>query len=321
MSMKTGALHPALAPKKGIPAVLHEIRKNYLLFLMILPVVLYVLLFSYAPMVGIVLAFKKFNYTEGIFGSPWVNFDNFRYLIKGGVLWRTTRNTVLYNLAFMFIDVIAQMGVAIMLNEIAKKWFKKLSQSLMFLPYFISFVLVQSIAYAVFNYEYGMLNNLLKSMGLETVSVYTEPGYWPGLLTFFHVWKGLGYGVVVYLAAITGISSEYYEASTLDGATKWQQIRFITIPLLKPTAITLVLFAVGRIMKGQFELFYQLVGKNGLLYETTDIIDTYVFRTITQTFDPGMSTAAGLYQSLFGFVLIMTVNTIIKKVQPERALF
>ena len=288
---------------------------------MILPVILYVCLFNYAPMVGIILAFKKFNYTDGIFGSPWVGFKNFEYLVKGGVLWRTTRNTMLYNVAFMVLDMVSQMGVAIMLNEVRIKWFKKTSQSLMFLPHFISFVLVQSIAYAVFNYEYGMLNNMLRSIGAETVSIYTEPGYWPGILIFFHLWKGLGYGVVVYMAAITGISSEYYEAATLDGANKAQQIWYITMPLLKPTAITLMLFAVGRIMKGQFDLFFQLVGKNGLLYETTDIIDTYVFRSITQTFDPGLSTAAGLYQSLFGFVLIMVVNTIIKKVQPDYALF
>lgn len=314
----TKTINPSLRQRKGL---LHEIKKNRLLFLMILPVVLYVLLFNYAPMVGIILAFKKFNYTQGIFKSPWVGISNFRFLVKGGVLWRTTRNTVLYNLAFMVIDVFAQMGVAIMLNEITQKWFKKLNQSLMFLPYFISFVLVQSIAYAIFNYDYGMLNNLIASLGGEKVSIYTTAKYWPWILTFFHVWKGLGYGVVVYMAAITGISSEYYEAATLDGATKAQQIRYITMPLLKPTAITLMLFAVGRIMKGQFELFYQLVGKNGLLYETTDIIDTYVFRSITQTFDPGMSTAAGLYQSVFGFVLIMTVNTIIKKVQPDYALF
>lgn len=313
--------NPSLAPKRGFAAMGHEMKKNHLLFLMILPVILYVCLFNYAPMVGIILAFKKFNYTDGIFGSPWVGFKNFEYLVKGGVLWRTTRNTMLYNVAFMVLDMVSQMGVAIMLNEIRIKWFKKTSQSLMFLPHFISFVLVQSIAYAVFNYEYGMLNNMLRSIGAETVSIYTEPGYWPGILIFFHLWKGLGYGVVVYLAAITGISSEYYEAATLDGANKAQQIWYITMPLLKPTAITLMLFAVGRIMKGQFDLFFQLVGKNGLLYETTDIIDTYVFRSITQTFDPGLSTAAGLYQSLFGFVLIMVVNTIIKKVQPDYALF
>lgn len=156
---------------------------------------------------------------------------------------------------------------------------------------------------------------------MEAVNVYTNASVWPALLVFFHEWKGIGYGVVVYMAAITGISAEYYEAARVDGATKWQQIKLITLPLLKPTAITLFLFAVGKIMKGQFELFFQLVGKNGMLFEVTDIIDTYVFRTITQSFDPGMSTAAGLYQSAFGFILIMTVNTIVKKIQPDYALF
>ena len=181
--------NPSLAPKRGFAAIGHEMKKNHLLFLMILPVILYVCLFNYAPMVGIILAFKKFNYTDGIFGSPWVGFKNFEYLVKGGVLWRTTRNTMLYNVAFMVLDMVSQMGVAIMLNEVRIKWFKKTSQSLMFLPHFISFVLVQSIAYAVFNYEYGMLNNMLRSIGAETVSIYTEPGYWPGILIFFHLWK------------------------------------------------------------------------------------------------------------------------------------
>lgn len=307
--------------KRGWEAVKHELIKNRVLFLMILPVFIYVIIFNYAPMAGIVVAFKKFNYTDGIFNSPWVGFKNFEFLIKGGVLWRITRNTVLYNIAFMVVDMVAQISVAVMLNEITKKWFKKVSQSMMFLPYFISFVLVQSICYGIFSYEYGLLNNLLTNMGFDPINVYTNESVWPALLVFFHEWKGIGYGVVIYLAAITGISSEYYEAAQVDGATKWQQIKMITLPLLKPTAITLFLFSVGKIMKGQFELFYQLVGKNGMLYETTDIIDTYVFRTITQTFDPGMSTAAGLYQSVFGFILIMTVNHIVKKIQPEYALF
>jgi len=304
--------------KKGF---LYELRKNRVLFLMILPVILYALIFNYFPMLGNIVAFKKFNYTDGIFGSPWAGLSNFEFLIKGGVLWRTTRNTLLYNIAFMIIDVVSQMGIALMLNEIISTKFKKVCQSLMFLPYFISFVLVQSIAYGFFNYEYGIVNNVLTSLGMDPVNLYADPKVWPWLLIFFHVWKGLGYGVVIYMAAITGISSEYYEAATLDGATKWQQIRYITIPLLKPTAITLTMFSIGHIMKGQFELFYQLIGTNGLLYEITDIIDTYVFRSITQTFDPGMSTAAGLYQSVFGFVLIMIVNTVIKKIQPEYALF
>lgn len=307
--------------RRGVKGFLHELKRNRVMFLMILPVIIYVIIFSYLPMGGIVLAFKKFNYTDGILGSPWVGFDNFKFLVSGGILWRITRNTVLYNLAFMIMDIVAQIAVAVMLNEIGKKWFKKLSQSLMFLPYFISFVLVQSISYGIFSYEYGLLNNLLKSMGASPVNVYANKGIWPFLLVFFHEWKGLGYGVVVYLAAITGISGEYYDAARVDGASRWQQIKFITLPLLKPTAVTLFLFAVGKIMKGQFELFFQLVGRNGLLFETTDIIDTYVFRTITTSFDPGASMAAGLYQSFFGFVLIMIVNTIVKKLQPDYALF
>jgi putative aldouronate transport system permease protein len=314
--------HIPIAKKRhGLAAVGYEMRKNWLMWMMILPAVVFVVIFNYIPMAGIVVAFKKFNYTDGIFNSPWVGFDNFAFLVKGGVLWRITRNTVLYNIIFILVDMITQIAVAVMLNEVTQKWFKKFSQSMMFLPYFISFVLVQSIAYGIFSYEQGILNNILTNLGVDPVNVYTTKGVWPFILTFFHEWKGLGYGVVIYLAAITGISSEYYEAARVDGATKWQQIRLITLPLLRPTAITLFLFAVGKIMKGQFELFFQLVGRNGTLYEVTDIIDTYVFRTITQTFDPGMSTAAGLYQSLFGFVLIMVVNTTVKKIKPEYALF
>jgi putative aldouronate transport system permease protein len=307
--------------RTGWQRLKHDLKKNWVMWIMIVPVIIYVLIFSYAPMPGIILAFKKFNYRDGILGSPWIWFDNFEFLVKGGILWRLTRNTVLYNIVFMLADVVFQIAVAIMLNEIIQKWFKKLSQSLMFLPYFISWVLVQSIVYGIFSYEYGLLNNILKTIGADPVNIYAMGGIWPALLTFFHEWKGLGYGVVIYMAAITGISSEYYEVAKLDGATKWQQIRLITLPLLKPTAITLLLFAVGKIMKGQFELFFQLVGNNGTLFNVTDIIDTYVFRTITTNFDPGMSTAVGLYQSLFGFILIMTVNHIIKKVQPDYALF
>lgn len=307
--------------RTGIRAFGYDLKKNWVMWLMILPVLVYVIIFSYLPMGGIVLAFKNFNYRDGILKSPWVGFSNFKFLASGGVLWRITRNTILYNIVFMIVDTVGQIAVAIMLNDISHKRFKKLNQSLMFLPYFISFVLVQTISYGIFSYEYGLLNNIVRSLGMDPINVYANPGAWPFILTFFHVWKGIGYGTVVYLAAITGISAEYYEAAKVDGATRWQQIRSITVPLLKPTIITLTLFSVGKIMKGQFELFYQLVGRNGVVYSTTDIIDTYVFRTIADQFNPGMSTAAGLYQSLFGFVLIMTINTIIKKIQPDYALF
>lgn len=315
---KTKSAAVSCGKKQGL---IQELKKNRMLFLMIMPALIFVLIFNYFPMAGIVVAFKNFNYAEGILGSPWIGFDNFRFLVQGGVLWRITRNTILYNLVFIVVDTVSQIAIAVMLSEIGSKWFRKTSQSVMFLPYFVSFVLVQSIAYGIFNYEYGLLNNILKSMGMDPVNVYASTAAWPFILIFFHVWKGIGYGVVVYLATITGINSEYYEAARVDGATKWQQIRLITLPLLKPTVVILTMFSVGKIMRGQFELFYQLTGTNGMLYEVTDIIDTYVFRSITQTFDPGRSTAAGLYQSVFGFILIMIVNKLVKKVEPDYALF
>lgn len=301
--------------------VLAELKRNKLLFIMLIPACVFFILISYLPMFGVVLAFKKFNYTDGIFASPWVGFDNFGFLFRSGTLLRITRNTILYNAVFMTLGVVLQISTAIFLSEILNKYVKKISQTLMFLPYFISYVLLGAFVYNLFNYEFGVVNSFLSQFGFEKIDIYAMKGAWKYILVFFHEWKGLGYGVVIYLAAITGLSPEYYEAARMDGANKWQEIRLITLPLLKPTAIVILLFGVGQIMKGQFELFYQIIGNNGGLFESTDIIDTYVFRSLTQSFDPGMGTAAGLYQSLFGFVLIMTVNAITKKIQPDYALF
>lgn len=304
-----------------IKNVMTEIRRRKILCLMLLPAIIFFIIFSYLPMLGIILAFKDYNYAEGVLGSPWVGWANFTFLYKSGTLWRVTRNTILYNIAFLILDLVTQVGMAILLNEIGSKICKKLSQSLMFLPYFVSAVLLGAIVYNIFNYERGTLNNILTSLGLERFDAYGNMYIWIPILLFFHVWKGLGYGVVVYLAAITGISGEYYEAARVDGATRFQQIRYITLPLLKPTMVIITLFAVGKIMKGQFELFYQIIGDNGTLYPVTDIIDTYVFRMTTTSFDPGIAASTGLYQSFFGFVLIVVVNFVVKKINPEYALF
>lgn len=298
-----------------------EMKRNKILYLMILPAILYFIIFNYAPMAGVVAAFKRFNYNDGLFGSPWCGLDNFKFLWRSGTLPRITINTILYNVVFMGLEVVTQVGMALLLNEIISKKFKKATQTMMFMPYFISYVILSVFVYNIFNYDNGLLNNILQSLGFEKFSAYTTTWIWKYVLVFFEQWKSLGYGVVIYLAAITGISDEYYEAARIDGASHWQEIRYISLPMLKPTVITIVLFAVGRIMKGQFELFYQIIGTNGVLYNSTDIIDTYVFRSLTQTFDVGMGTAAGLYQSLFGLVLILTVNGIIKKINADYALF
>jgi putative aldouronate transport system permease protein len=304
--------------KKGF---LYELNKNKLLFLMIAPTLIFFFINSYVPMVGIYFAFTRFDFNGGLFGSPFVGFENFEFLWKSGVLWTLTRNTVAYNLAFIVFLNATAIFCAILLSEMTGKFFKKLTQSVMFLPYFISFVLLNAIAYNMFNYDTGFVNTTLKSWGSNPVDIYNTPSSWVFLLIMFYVWKNVGYTMVIYLATITGISDEYYEAATIDGANIFQRIWYITIPMLKPTFIILLLFALGSIMKGQFDLFYQLIGNNGILYNATDILDTYVFRSLKVTFDIGMATSAGLFQSIFGFVLIMTVNYLIKKSNDEYALF
>ncbi|KRE57565.1 sugar ABC transporter permease [Paenibacillus sp. Soil750] len=304
--------------KKGF---FYELNKNKLLFLMIAPTLIFFFINSYVPMVGIYFAFTRFDFNGGLFGSPFVGLANFEFLWKSGVLWTLTRNTVAYNLAFIVFLNATAIFCAILLSEMTGKFFKKLTQSVMFLPYFISFVLLNAIAYNMFNYDTGFVNTTLKSWGSNPVDIYNTPSSWVFLLIMFYVWKNVGYTMVIYLATITGISDEYYEAATIDGANIFQRIWYITIPMLKPTFIILLLFALGSIMKGQFDLFYQLIGNNGILYNATDILDTYVFRSLKVTFDIGMATSAGLFQSIFGFVLIMTVNYLIKKSNDEYALF
>lgn len=298
-----------------------EVNKNKVLFLMILPCLIYFVIFSYLPMVGIYYAFTKFDFNGGLFGSEFIGMKNFEFLFKSGTLGLITRNTILYNLAFMFFGTLLEIICAIFLSEMKCAWFKKITQSAMFLPHFISMVLVGVFVYNLFNVDYGVVNSIMKSMGMEPYSFYTEPGPWKYIIVSFKLWKSVGYGTVVYLAAIMGISDEYYEAATIDGANIFQQVWNITLPLLKPTIIILTLLSLGHILNGQFNLFYQIIGNNGLLYEATDIIDTYVYRSLAVNFDIGMGTAAGLFQSFFGFVLIMVVNFIVKKIQPDYSIF
>jgi len=309
-------------PNKNIriPA-LRILRKNKVLLLMLAPAVLHVLIFAYLPMVGVLLAFKRFQYQLGLFGSPWVGFENFRFFFMSGDAWIVTRNTLLYNAAFILLIPLVQILLAVFLSEISSKWFKKIAQSAMFLPFFISWVIVGSIAYNLFNFEVGLLNNALRSLGIEPVNIYNEAGVWKYILFAFKLWKELGYGMVIYLAAIVSIDQQMYDAAKIDGANVFQRLRYVTLPSIFPVVVLLFLLSVGQIFRGEFGLFYQLIGNNGILYDQTDIIDTFVFRALLTSSDIGMAAAAGFYQSIMCFITIVLINYVVKRVNPDYALF
>ncbi|MEL5990885.1 ABC transporter permease [Microbacterium phosphatis] len=298
-----------------------QIRDSRVLLLMCVPAVIFFLVFSYAPLPGSWIAFTNFNYRDGIFGSPFVGFKNFEFLIKSGQLWLLTRNTILYNLAFIVLGNILQIALAIMLNEIRMKYFKKITQAVMFLPYFISVVLVGVIAFNLLNYDTGALNALIEQTGGDPIKIYSTAGAWPIIIILVHLWQSTGYGSIVYFAAIMGIDRGLFEAAAIDGANAWQRIRYIILPSLKPTFIILLLFSLGGIMRGNFGLFWNLVGNNAALFQATDIIETSVYRMILAQNNFTSSTAVGLYQSLFGFALVMLANGIVRRINKDYALF
>ena len=288
---------------------------------MCLPAIIYFFAFSYMPMPGVYVAFVKYNYRDGIFGSKFVGLQNFEFLAESGKLLTLTKNTILYNLAFILLGNLLAVVVAILLNEMRSKWFKKVSQTMMFLPYFISQVLVGVLVYNLLNYDTGFVNGLLTTLGLEKWQPYADPNCWPVLLVIIYLWQQTGYNSVVYFAAIMGIDAETIEAARVDGANAFQKIRYIILPSLKPTIVILLLFALGGIVKGNFGLFYNIVGTNSLLYGTTDIIETFVYRATMTDFNFATASAVGLYQSVVGFVIVMTVNFIVKKIEPDYSLF
>jgi len=306
---------------KREPAILYDLRKNKSLLLMVFPAVIFFLLFSYIPMGGIVLAFKNLDYSLGILKSPWVGMANFKFFFQSGKAFLVTRNTVLYNLAFICVNTVLNLTVAILLSEMTHKVFKKVSQTILLLPYFVSWVVVSAILYNLLNYEYGLINSFLTFLGREPVDVYGNPGVWKYILVALNAWKEIGYGSIVYLAAIMGIDREIYEASEIDGASAFRQVYYITLPSLRPTIIILILLAIGNVFRGNFGMFYQVIGNNGTLFNATDVIDTFVFRSLTQTKEYGMSAAAGFYQSGMCFVILMLTNYMVKKVEPDYALF
>ncbi|MBD2869094.1 ABC transporter permease [Paenibacillus arenilitoris] len=292
------------------------------LFLLMLPGLAYLLLNNYLPMFGMIIAFKDINFSKGILGSNWIGFQNFEYLFKTADAYIITRNTILYNVAFIAINTIGAVGLAIILNEIRKKFFQRFYQSIIILPHLISMVIVSYLVFAVLSSETGLINKaILPILGIESISWYSSKEYWPYILTAVNIWKGIGFLSVVYLASIISIDPEYYEAATLDGASKWHQIRFVTLPLIIPVITMMTLLAIGRIFHSDFGLFYQVPMDSGVLSETTNVIDTYVYRALMNLGDIGMSSAAGVYQSIVGFVLVILSNYAVRKISKENALF
>lgn len=299
---------------------LKEIWDHKLLYLISLPAIIYTFIYGYLTLPYMAIAFENFNYKKGIF-SDFVGFQNFKYFFNSSWAWIITRNTVLLNFLFIVTGTICAICVALMLNEIKSKWFSKTSQSFMLFPFFISWVIVSYMLEGLLNTQTGTINKIIEAMGGQKISFYSMPQYWYVILVVLNIWKNTGYNAVIYLAAIVGIDQTIYEAAYIDGATRMQRIRYVTLPLLLPTVSILTLMSIGRIFYGDFGMFYAIIRDNGALMPVAEVIDTYVYRTFKITGDPSMAMAVGVYQSVVGFILVYSSNWFIRKYYPEGALF
>ncbi len=310
-------MEQALTTKKNV-----TLKRDLPLFLIAVPGIVYLIINNYVPMLGVFLAFKDFSYMKGIFKSDWCGFKNFEFLFRTKDAWIMTRNTILYNVAFIIIGTAMAIIVAILMCELGERLRVKFFQAALLLPNLLSWVVIGFIAYAFLNADTGFINNtVLEFLGIDPVSWYSYSGAWPAILIIVNLWKNLGYQSIIFMASISGIDKALYEAAAIDGASKIKQVFTITLPLLKPTVITLTLMSIGRIFYSDFGLFYQVPQNSGALFSTTQTIDTYVYRGLMELNDVGMSAAAGLYQSLVGFILVMAANAIVRKVDSDNALF
>ncbi|MCG8484953.1 MAG: ABC transporter permease subunit [Clostridia bacterium] len=298
-----------------------ELWKNRSYYMMILPAIIVFFLFSYLPMPGIIIAFKDYNFMDGIFGSPFIGLENFKFFFMSEYAWRTTFNTLWINANNIFWGTFIAVMFAIMLNEMRNMHLKKLYQNLMFIPYFLSVIILSRIVGMIFNNEIGIANRLIEFLGGDPISWTTEAKHWVKIIVGTNIWKGVGYGVIIYLSTIVGIDKGIYESSYLDGANRLQMIRYITLPLLVPVIIILTLLSIGRIFFGDFQTIYAIVGNNGALLETTDIIETYVFRAVKNSAEFSMAGAVGMYQSVVGFIVILGSNTLVKLYNKDYSLF
>lgn len=303
--------------------LLQDRRKQFIpLYIMLIPGIVYLIINNYLPMMGLVIAFKKVNYQVGIWNSPWAGFDNFKYLFKTGDAFIMTRNTILYNLVFIVFGNAFAIFCAIAMDTIKNKFFKRSSQIIILIPYLLSSVIVSYIVFAFLSPSSGFINHTVFGLlHIDPVNWYGDPKPWPVILVIVHLWMSFGYQSILYYSTLIGIDKTLYEATVVDGGGTWHQIRYVTLPCLKRTVIILMLLAVGRIFFSDFGLFYQVPMHSGLLYSTTQTIDTYVYRALLELNDIGRSSAAGFLQSLLGFICVVTANKIVSKVDSESALF
>lgn len=321
-------IYPEITKKKlGIGGRIRgfflEISKNRTLYIMCLPAVILFLLINYLPLFGLVLPFKDYSFAKGFFRSPWADpiWSNFEYFFRSGVAWRVSRNTFLYNSAFIVIGNFVAVSLAIMLNEVRQRHLVKFCQASYLLPYFISWIVGGMLLQALIAYDYGVFNQILQRFGHSRIDWHGTPEVWPTILILADSWREGGYRTVLYLAALLGMDPQLYEVAEMDGASRWRQIRSITIPLLMPTVSILALLEVGRIMSADFGKFYALVGENSRIFPTADVIDTYVFRTLRSVGDIGMAAAPAMYQSVIGFILVILVNWYMRRKFPQGAMF
>lgn len=307
--------------KKRKYTFLTDVRKNKLSYLLLLPAGIYVALFGYMTLPYIVIAFQDFNYTKGIWGSDFVGLKNFEFFFRSNRAALVTGNTVFLNLLFIVFGTTSAVLLALLFNEIRSRRYLKVTQSFVLFPNFLSWIIVNYVVYAFLSTEYGWINEILKGFGMEPVSMYASAEPWPFILVLIRIWKNAGLDSVIYMAAILGIDESYYEAARIDGASRMQQIRYITLPLIASTICILTLLAIGKIFYGDFQMIYSLVGDNGIVLEKTDVIDTFVYRALRQTGDPSAAMAVGLYQAVVGFILVFGSNLIAKKYFPGGAIF
>lgn len=298
-------------------------NQDFSLILMALPMMIFITIFNYIPMGGMFVAFKDYSYRDGILGSPFCDpiFKNFEFVFKSPDTWRIIRNTLGYNFVFIVTTLVISVSIALLLNEIKSRKALKVYQTTMFFPSFLSWVVVSYIVYAFLNPRLGYLNAIAAKLGGETLDWYNTPNAWIAILIVLHIWKGIGMNVLMYYASMLSIDSSYYEAAAIEGATRLQMIRRITLPFLYPMMIILTILAIGKIMNSDFGLFYQTPMNSKTLYETTDVLDTYVYRALMENGNIGMSSAVGFLKSVIGFLLVMLTNGIVKKINPDYALY